>query len=1061
MSLAARASALALACLCLTSPARAGETELRPDEGLRVRPIAGETRVFVVPLEAETFAHVEVGQGGAEASVTVVAPGGDVVAQVDDTTSEGGLELISWIAGPAGRYRVEVHVASVVTRGFFDVHLDPPRPRAPDDDARIQVERDLISSMASVTSPILSAHAEAQIWRTAAEARRLGDLRTEARAVMALGCSMPDRQRAIEVVLDAAEYAWTTGDLSFELALTCTAAQLAYLGYLDESIEVQRAMLARRQADDEPFLEVESLTNLGGHLLARGDTSEARELLGRARELALEMGDRHGAAVALTQLSRVHMETGAYQEALEGFTTTIEMHRELRSPGQVAGAQASLADAYYELGDLPAAVAAADEVIEQIEQQLTAGAVLLALRTRGLARLEQGATAQGLRDLQRGVALARTSGAGYLPAALNRLGHAELQTGRLTLARRHHAEALQVAEATRRWNDHAEALLGLCAVEEKVGRLETAHAVCAQALDAVTRISLDRGRVAALYRLARVARRRGHLPEARTFLEQAIEVIDGRRYRLKRADLRESYLGTLRDIEDEYVDVLVGLAERDPGTARATAAFEASEQRRARSLRELLASAPHQLVEGVDPALLAEDRLLRDRLRRALLRQVGLTTGQADTAAVPVSREVTRLTAALEDVASRIRATSPRYAALTQPQPTRLADIQRDVVDDGSVLLFYALGERRSFLWVVSPADLKRFTLPGRVVLEAAVTRLHRAVAARADTSVPLGSLSRLLLRPVAAELGGKRLLVIADGALLYVPFAAIPDPRGGGPVVRRNEVVHLPSAATVLALRNAPREPPARTVAVLADPVFSADDARVASRGRDGEGRAVAAAIGGPLARALGDAGQQGLWRLRGTRREAAAIRSLVRPEDSRFALDFDASRATALASDMASYRFLHFATHGVINSARPELSGLVLSLVDPLGRPQEGLLTSLDTFNLRLSADLVVLSGCRTALGKQVRGEGIVGLARGLMHAGARGVLASLWPVDDRATARLMGVFYEGMLGPARLDPAAALRQSQLAVMKDPRWSSPYYWAAFQLQGDWKTTAPPGKAR
>jgi CHAT domain-containing protein len=205
-------------------------------------------------------------------------------------------------------------------------------------------------------------------------------------------------------------------------------------------------------------------------------------------------------------------------------------------------------------------------------------------------------------------------------------------------------------------------------------------------------------------------------------------------------------------------------------------------------------------------------------------------------------------------------------------------------------------------------------------------------------------------------------------------------------------------------------------------------------------------------LARAAGTVGLVGPPpRLPFTRREAKAILQHVPAQAAFTAFDFDASVATATDPRLAEYRFVHFATHGFLNAEHPELSGLVLSLVDRGGAPQPGFLTAADVFNLELSADLVVLSGCRTALGKDVRGEGLVGLNRGFMYAGARRVLASLWPVDDAVTATLMDRFYANMLGAPHQRPAAALRAAQLALMKEPRSQHPYFWAAFQLQGEW----------
>ena len=190
---------------------------------------------------------------------------------------------------------------------------------------------------------------------------------------------------------------------------------------------------------------------------------------------------------------------------------------------------------------------------------------------------------------------------------------------------------------------------------------------------------------------------------------------------------------------------------------------------------------------------------------------------------------------------------------------------------------------------------------------------------------------------------------------------------------------------------------------------------------------------------------------RLPGSRLEAESIAALAPPGQSMVALDFDASRALALGDRLSRYRAVHFATHGVIDAEHPALSGLALSMVDREGRPQEGFLHLHDIYNLRLNADLVVLSGCRTALGQEVRGEGLIGLTRGFLYAGAPRVVASLWRVEDQATAALMTRFYRG-LWVEGLRPAAALRAAQLSLRQERRWRDPYYWAGFILEGDWK---------
>jgi CHAT domain-containing protein len=335
--------------------------------------------------------------------------------------------------------------------------------------------------------------------------------------------------------------------------------------------------------------------------------------------------------------------------------------------------------------------------------------------------------------------------------------------------------------------------------------------------------------------------------------------------------------------------------------------------------------------------------------------------------------------------------------------------------------------------------------------------------------------LSKILLGPAANLLGKKRLVIVADGALQYVPFATLPVPDtlrldesrrvavspsprvGSVSLIEDHEIVNLPSASVLAVLRQEQRgrKQADASVAVVADPVFSADDARLSSRGdnsrSNGDGPETFIGRYGSLERSARDAGIDGFRRLRFTRVEAMAITGLVPADRALNALDFKASRTTALSSDLSRYRIVHFATHGLLNAEHPELSGLVLSLVDERGRPQDGFLQLHDVYGLKLGADLVVLSGCETALGKEMRGEGLIGLTRGFMYAGAPRVVASLWRVDDRATAELMKRFYERMLKEG-LPPAAALRAAQVSMLKEKRWSAPQYWAAFTLQGEWR---------
>ncbi len=186
-------------------------------------------------------------------------------------------------------------------------------------------------------------------------------------------------------------------------------------------------------------------------------------------------------------------------------------------------------------------------------------------------------------------------------------------------------------------------------------------------------------------------------------------------------------------------------------------------------------------------------------------------------------------------------------------------------------------------------------------------------------------------------------------------------------------------------------------------------------------------------------------------TRQEAEQIFAIAPNAANLKAIDFKANYATATSGELGQYRYLHFATHGLLDSERPGLSALVLSLVDEQGKPQDGFLRAKDIYNLSLPAELVVLSACQTGLGQEIKGEGLVGITRGFMYAGAARVVVSLWSVNDKATAELMTKFYQKMLKEGQ-SPAAALRAAQVEMWKQKQWQSPFYWAAFVMQGEWK---------
>jgi CHAT domain-containing protein len=315
--------------------------------------------------------------------------------------------------------------------------------------------------------------------------------------------------------------------------------------------------------------------------------------------------------------------------------------------------------------------------------------------------------------------------------------------------------------------------------------------------------------------------------------------------------------------------------------------------------------------------------------------------------------------------------------------------------------------------------------------------------------------LSNMILGPAATALPRKRIVIVADGVLQYIPFAALRNPNSAvaEPLVVQHELITLPSASSLAIQRRnlARRKMAPQILAVIADPVFTTNDPRLPK---------TIPPVRQESAAAVGDTrriehptelmGQLSIRRLPFTRQEADQILAVVPSATNLKAVDFRANRSLAMSDELSKFRYVHFATHGYLDSTRPDLSAIVLSLVDEDGKPQDGFLRSHDVFNLKLPAELIVLSACETGLGKDVKGEGLVGLTRGFMYAGARRVIVSLWNVNDKATASLMQRVYAGILKTNKT-PASSLRAAQIEMWRQKQWQAPYYWAGFVLQGEW----------
>ncbi|MGE0128739.1 MAG: CHAT domain-containing protein [Blastocatellales bacterium] len=1105
----------------------------------------GKAHTYRITLSSGQYLRLGIQQWGMDASVTLHGPDGQKI--IEYGCRQNGPTPVSLIAGTGGDYLLEVRSPDKGSvSGHYQVKIEEMRTAEERDKNRIAAERAFaegerfqIEGKAESAQKAISKYQEALLsWQSASEKReeantlkRIGDahqlLSEQQKALESYNRALQISQeinwpqgrgealndisvaylflgppkKALEYATQALNLSRTMGDqrmnaralnnigevynsfgklpeaLAYHhqaLPIWCSindkrgqARTLIYLGYTYSDLsEAQKAFdyyryaLQLWNAVNDYRGQAMTLTALG-HLYSKlGEKQEALNLYIQAKPLLQTLGDQHGEARILNGMGYVNDELGDKQRALEYHKEALHLYKALSHRGGESVTLSIIGRVYHSLGDN-------SKALDHCRQALSIAQKLAD------QRLES-----------------------YLLGYIGRI-HESLGKREIALDYYNRARSLSRAGKDRRLE--AQVLNDIGRVYAGWGKKQKAMEYYRRALP-LNQATGDRfGESSTLYNIACVERDRGDFNAARTRIEEALGIIESLRANVASHDLRTSYVDSIYQRYEFYLDLLMRLHKQRPSRGLDIAALEASERARARSLIEMMAEARANIRQGVNPELLERERSVQRALNAKADRQAQLHSGEhTQEEASAIAREIQELTTKFDEVKAEIRVASPRYAALTQPQPLSLNEIQQ-LLDDNTILLEYSLGADRSYLWAVTRTELKSHALPGRAAIDRAANSVRGLLTSRhpapgqteaeriAQYWREAAALRELLIEPVAGQLGSKRLLIVADGALRYIPFGALPGPGQGDketrgqeergtrrqgdkgnpqsairipqspiPLLVEHEIVYLPSASALAALRREikGRAPAPKGVAVLADPVFDVEDIRVLEAKGLIKNPAweQIASLGAPQTGAGQGLTRDGLVfrRLYSSKREAEAIWR-VTSGDGLFAMGFEANLDRAINPELSQYRIVHFATHGVYDNRNPGLSAIVLSQVDKQGQPRNGRLCLHDIYNMNLPAEMVVLSSCDSALGKEFRGEGLVGLTTGFMYAGAARVTASLWKVDDDATAELMGQFYRRMLND-RMPPATALREAQIAIWRQQRWSAPYFWAAFVMQGEWR---------
>jgi CHAT domain-containing protein/Tfp pilus assembly protein PilF len=1086
------------------APVAQESVSLEPGKPIERELSGGQSHSYKITMSSGQYLHIVVKQRGIDVAVALFTPDGKKIIEEDSEHVVERSEALSAIAEATGAHRIEVRSAEKIAKtGRYEIKVEELREAATEDKYRVAAGALYREAEQLRRGTLEEKRKGVEKYQEALEMnRRAGDRWDESTTLSNIGevyQLMGEMQKALEKYNEALPLMREVGNRMGE-ATTLSNISTVYwsLGETRKALEKYNEALPLIREVGDRMGEASTLSNIGVAYLSLGEMRKALEKFNEALPLRRAAGDHKGEAYTLNNIGVAYWSLGETRKALEKYNESLTLKRAAGDRGGEANTLSSIGTVYQSLGEMRKALEKYNEALPLWRAAGDRRGEAVTLNNIGVVYRLLGETQKALEKYNESLPLRRAVGDRRGEAnALNNVGLVYAALGETQKALEKYNEALLLRQAVGDRRGEAATLTDIGLAYAELGETQKALEKYNEALPLRRDVSDRDGEAVTLLRIAQVEQKRGNLALARQTIEQAVDIVESLRTNIVGQELRSSYFASRHEFFESYIDVLMQMHKQNPAAAFDAVALAVSERARARSLLELLKEARADIRQGVDSSLLERERSLQQLLNAKAAAQVTLLDRKhTPTQAEAFAKEIASVTTEYEELRAQIRASSPRYAALTQPQPLNLAEIQQQVLDSDTLLLEYLLGENASHLFVVSQTSLTWRQLPKRAEIEAATRRVYELLTApqlrpggagakrqarieetRANYWQEAAELSRMLLGPVASQLGKKRLVIVADGALQFIPFAALPVPSPGNdegrdsvaepqPLFVEHEIVSLPSASTLATLRSetAGRKPAEKTFAVLADPVFTYDDARVRrNAGKVGAREKIRSADSDEMdivslqmtrsVRETGVTGAEGSFgRLLSTRREAAAISALIPERERMRALDFEASRTTALRPELGEYRIVHFATHGLLNNIHPELSGIVLSLVDEAGKPQDGFLRLQDIYNLKLPAELVVLSACQTGLGKEIKGEGLIGLARGFMYAGAPRIVASLWKVDDRATSELMKRFYQGMLGPEALSPAGALRQAQLSIWKQKQWREPYYWAAFVLQGEWK---------
>jgi CHAT domain-containing protein/Tfp pilus assembly protein PilF len=996
----------------------------------------GATHSYRVAVASGEICKIRADQVGIDVIIRVLPPGVQPY-QIDRWSSPASFEDIEVVANSKSEYRVDIVSA--------DKDAEPGKYRLSVIDCR----------------------------PATAEDRNRNKLQLEAFRHYMIGQQGRDsdnpaeRKAALQGYRDALPLFQRAGD-SLEEATTIT-----YIGETLRNLGDEPAALASyeqalplwRALNDADGL-AETLHNVGTIHYGRGEFARALAFYDEAIPQWSNAGDIRGAAATQSNIGRVFDSTGQYQNALSAYRNALVLATKSGDKSWQAEVRHNTGMVFLALGAADNAVQeyrAAIDLSRQTHDKWSEGHMLHHL---GEALMVKGELDEAERSLNDALQLSIEVG--------DELGRATtlLHLGYCYHTKGNHEQALLSLQAGLKIRAEKKYRLGesqaLFLVGREfldLGRIAEAKVSMDHALSIARELKDPRSRAQAMDGLAEVCRRQRRFGEALHILDGAIQLVEQLRTQVRQHELRALFVSSVYDYYEAAEEVSMELDEGSPQKKTYERAFGYAERARARSLRDALTgnslTSNVESTRGRDP----DENELHERIQALSERRLLMVSQNAAPDALRfVDQQITEMSTKLS--VARADAESRDNVVGLARGTASIGTIQRRLTSAGKAFLEFSLGTHRSHLWVITSAGTSVFPLPARNAIENFASNYLKQINSGVQTKHhPFDEaagleFSKAILGPAWQLLQHKaHLTIVPDGVLHRIPFAALPSPdceqnegskTGCDPLLLTHEISYAPSGSVGVLWTNAARTrpPKQRKILMYVDPIYSASDIRL----QLSPTQVRACELSRP--RGNGDSGGSAgitLRRLLYSQQEAHAVADLVPADQLVTRVGVDANLNSLLLALPGDFDIVHFATHAVADPMLFQGSGIVLSLYDACGNPISGFLPAERLSEIHFTKTrLVVLSACESALGREVRGEGLMGLVYAFQRAGVTSVVATLWTVDDAATAELMKQFYEGLLQ-RNLGPGAALRYAQMKMLREyPAWSDPRFWASFVYEGN-----------